>query len=138
MSEMIVFAFKDATGAEQMRDKLGRLQKEQLITLSDAAVVVRKPDGKVKVKQSPLLGDNLQTSLLQTEDILFYGDNMCCGNCSLNMSNGVINVLRWNQFCKLKKIDFGSPMLVGPMVEGLDNLPFDEAVQKVKDAMSEK
>jgi len=52
MSQMIVFAFKDETGAEQMRDKLAELQKQQLITLSDAAVVVRKQDGKVKVKQA--------------------------------------------------------------------------------------
>ncbi len=52
MSQMVVFAFKDETGAEQMRDALGALQKQQLISLSDAAVVVRKQDGKVKVKQA--------------------------------------------------------------------------------------
>ena len=55
MSEMIVFTFKDESGAEQMRDSLVALQKEHLITLSDAAVVVRKPDGKVKVKQATSL-----------------------------------------------------------------------------------
>ena len=52
VSQLVVFAFKDQTGAEQMRDALGRLQKLQLITLSDAAVVIRKEDGKVKVKQA--------------------------------------------------------------------------------------
>ena len=52
MSKLVVFAFKDQTGAEQMRDALGRLQKLQLIALSDAAVVIRKEDGKVKVKQA--------------------------------------------------------------------------------------
>jgi uncharacterized membrane protein len=52
MSQMIVFVFKDGTGAERMRDALGQLQKRQLVTLSDAAVVVRKQDGKVKVKQA--------------------------------------------------------------------------------------
>jgi uncharacterized membrane protein len=52
MSQMVVFAFKDETGAEQMRDALGALQKQRLISLSDAAVVVRKQDGKVKVKQA--------------------------------------------------------------------------------------
>ena len=52
MSTMVVLSFKDETGAEQMRDTLGRLQKLQLISLSDAAVVVRKEDGKVKVKQA--------------------------------------------------------------------------------------
>ena len=35
-----------------MRDALVGMQKEHIITLEDAAVVVRKPDGKVKVKQA--------------------------------------------------------------------------------------
>ena len=52
MSQLVVFAFKDETGAEQMRDALGRMQKEYLIELSDAAIAVRKQDGKVKVKQA--------------------------------------------------------------------------------------
>ncbi len=52
MSQMVVFAFKDETGAAQMRDALVGLQKQQLITLSDAAIVIRKPDGKVKVRQA--------------------------------------------------------------------------------------
>ena len=52
MSQLVVFAFKDETSAEQMRDVLAGLQKQHLISLSDAAVVVRKQDGKVKVKQA--------------------------------------------------------------------------------------
>jgi uncharacterized membrane protein len=52
MSTLVVLTFKDETGAEQMRDKLVGLQKQQLIALSDAAVVVRRQDGKVKVKQA--------------------------------------------------------------------------------------
>ena len=52
MATLVVLAFKDATGAEQMRDKLKDLQKLQLISLADAAVVVRRQDGKVKVKQA--------------------------------------------------------------------------------------
>jgi uncharacterized membrane protein len=52
MSELFVLAFKDADGAEKLRDELVTLQKEHLITLDDAAVVVRKEDGKVKVKQA--------------------------------------------------------------------------------------
>jgi uncharacterized membrane protein len=35
-----------------MRDALGRMQKEHLIELSDAAIAVRKQDGKVNVKQA--------------------------------------------------------------------------------------
>jgi uncharacterized membrane protein len=52
MATLVVLAFKDETGAEQMRDKLKGMQKMQLISLSDAAVVVRREDGKVKVKQA--------------------------------------------------------------------------------------
>ena len=52
MRELIVMAFDDATGAEKMRDKLIELQKQLVIEIEDAAVVVRRPDGKVKVKQA--------------------------------------------------------------------------------------
>jgi uncharacterized membrane protein len=52
MSEMIVFGFKTETGAEEMRDALGPLQKQHLIALDDAAVVVRGEDGQVKIKQA--------------------------------------------------------------------------------------
>lgn len=55
MSDLVVFAFKTPTGAEEMRDALVGMQKEHLIELEDAAVVVRKPDGKVKVKQATSL-----------------------------------------------------------------------------------
>ena len=52
MSTLVVLAFKDETSAEKMRETLAGMQKMQLISLSDAAVVVRKEDGKVKVKQA--------------------------------------------------------------------------------------
>ena len=52
MSDLIVLAFDNEDGAIQMRDKLGALQKQQIIQLEDAAVVIRRQDGKVKVKQA--------------------------------------------------------------------------------------
>ena len=52
MSDLVVVAFDDETSAEQMRDALVGMQKRHLVTLEDAAVVVRKQDGKVKVKQA--------------------------------------------------------------------------------------
>ena len=52
MSNMIVVAFENETGADEMRTKLVDLQKRQLITVEDAAVVVRQGDGKPKVKQA--------------------------------------------------------------------------------------
>ena len=52
MSELAVVVFDNETGAAEMRDTLIGLQKKGLVTLDDAAVVVRRPDGKVKVKQA--------------------------------------------------------------------------------------
>jgi len=52
MSELIVFAFQNENGAAGMAEEIKSLQKQQLVTLSDAATVVRKEDGKVKVKQA--------------------------------------------------------------------------------------
>jgi uncharacterized membrane protein len=52
VSELVVVAFDSETGAAEMRDALIELQKQRLVTLDDAAVVVRRPDGKVKVKQA--------------------------------------------------------------------------------------
>ena len=52
MSELVVIAFDNKTGAEEMRDALIDLQKQRLLTLDDAAVVIRSSDGKVKVKQA--------------------------------------------------------------------------------------
>jgi len=52
MSELVVVAFDNATEADALMGKLGKLQKEHLVALDDAAVVVRKADGKVKVKQA--------------------------------------------------------------------------------------
>ncbi len=51
MSQLIVIAFNNETGAEEMRDDLQKLQKEHLISLKDAAVTIHQQDGKVKVKQ---------------------------------------------------------------------------------------
>ena len=51
MSELIVFAFDTTDGANNMVQGVKQLQKQQLLTLADAAIVVRKDDGKPKVKQ---------------------------------------------------------------------------------------
>ena len=55
MSSLVVLAFEGRQGAFEARDKLFELQKQQLITLKDAAVVVRKENGKVDVKQAQSL-----------------------------------------------------------------------------------
>ncbi len=52
MSELVVFTFDTETGAKEMEDSILQMQKNQLIELEDAAYVVRRQDGKVKVKQA--------------------------------------------------------------------------------------
>jgi uncharacterized membrane protein len=52
MSDLVVLAFDTQTGAADMLSEVDRLQKMQLLTLDDAATVVRDPDGKPKVNQA--------------------------------------------------------------------------------------
>lgn len=52
MSDLVVFAFSNPSGAAEMGETIKELQKEQLIDVADAATVVRRDDGKVKVKQA--------------------------------------------------------------------------------------
>jgi len=51
MSNLVVLAFDTETGAGEMRNSLLKLEKEHLIGLQDAAVIVRNKEGKVKVNQ---------------------------------------------------------------------------------------
>jgi uncharacterized membrane protein len=51
MTTLTVLAFPDADGAERLAGELEQLQKEQLIKIADGAIVVRRPDGKPRIKQ---------------------------------------------------------------------------------------
>ncbi len=51
MSELVVLAFDNEEGAFQVRDRLLDIRKRRMLQLADATVVVRRQDGKVKVKQ---------------------------------------------------------------------------------------
>ncbi len=55
VSELVVLSFDGKDSAFEARDRLIELQKEQLVTLKDAAVVVRNEDGGVDVKQAQSL-----------------------------------------------------------------------------------
>jgi uncharacterized membrane protein len=61
MSDLIVFAFPTETGASEMDETIHYPKKEELIDLKDAAVVIRKSDGKIKVKQAidPIFGRSI-------------------------------------------------------------------------------
>jgi len=52
MSSLVVLAFDEMDGAEAMREAMYDFQRQELITLEDAAVVVRNEDGRAKVKQA--------------------------------------------------------------------------------------
>jgi uncharacterized membrane protein len=51
MSTLVVIGYDDMTKAQQMRHDLVMLEKEYLVDLEDAVVVVRDPKGKVKLHQ---------------------------------------------------------------------------------------
>lgn len=55
MSDLVVVAFDTEDGAAKMRDAMVNMQKQHIVALEDAAVVVRRQDGKVKVKQAQSL-----------------------------------------------------------------------------------
>ena len=51
MSNLIVIVYPDEHQAEQVRLDFIKMQKEYLVTLEDAVIAVKKPDGKVKLHQ---------------------------------------------------------------------------------------
>jgi uncharacterized membrane protein len=52
MSSLIVVGYDDIHKAEEVRLTLAKLQRDYLIDLEDAVVVIRKPDGKIKLNQA--------------------------------------------------------------------------------------
>lgn len=52
MADLVVVGYEDEFKAEEVRLTLAKLQKEHLIELEDAAVVVKDQQGKVKLKQA--------------------------------------------------------------------------------------
>lgn len=52
MSDLIAIAYDDEYKAEEVRLTLIKLQKEHLIELEDAAVIVKNAEGKIKLKQA--------------------------------------------------------------------------------------
>ena len=52
MSELIVFAFDDDTTAYEMRAVLAKMQKNYLVEMEDIVIVIKDPEGKVKLDQA--------------------------------------------------------------------------------------
>ena len=52
MAELVAIGFDGTTEADRVLMELKRLQKEYLLDLEDAVIVVRPPEGKVQLKQS--------------------------------------------------------------------------------------
>ena len=53
MSDLVILAFDTETGAGQMRDDLSKLEKEHLIGLEDAAVIVRNKKERLRCITKP-------------------------------------------------------------------------------------
>ena len=51
MSDLVFIAFDDEKQAEEVRDKVLEMQREYLIEVDDAVVVVRDQNGRVKLSQ---------------------------------------------------------------------------------------
>jgi uncharacterized membrane protein len=51
MSSLVAIAYPDVATATMVRDRLIEMQRENLITLEDAAVVEKRPDEKIKLHQ---------------------------------------------------------------------------------------
>jgi uncharacterized membrane protein len=51
MSHLIAISFEDEHRADEVRTELLRLQREYLVELEDTVVAIRKPDGKVNLRQ---------------------------------------------------------------------------------------
>ncbi|WP_035798511.1 DUF1269 domain-containing protein [Kitasatospora mediocidica] len=52
MSNLFAIAYPDLTTAQQVRNEVIGLQKQQLIELEDVVVVERRDDGKIKLHQA--------------------------------------------------------------------------------------
>ena len=52
MSDLVCLAFKDLDTADHFLNELRNLQKEHVLELEDACIVVRDSDGKIHLKQS--------------------------------------------------------------------------------------
>ena len=51
MANLIVIVYPTEIQAEQVRLDFLKMQKEYLVSLEDAVIAVKKPDGKVKLRQ---------------------------------------------------------------------------------------
>jgi uncharacterized membrane protein len=51
MADLVVVAFPSEEKAEEVRQKLLKMQQEYLIELEDAVIAVKRPDGRVKLDQ---------------------------------------------------------------------------------------
>jgi uncharacterized membrane protein len=58
MSDLIVLAFANEADALKIRDKIFELKQERLVQLIDAVSVVKRPNGKLKVKHEIKLADS--------------------------------------------------------------------------------
>ena len=64
MSELVCVAFDDANTADKVLNELQTMQKEYLVELADACVVLRDLDGNVRLKQAVDPGHRMNPGVL--------------------------------------------------------------------------
>lgn len=57
MPALVAIAFDGPQEADRVLTELSRLQRDHLVDLEDAVIVIRQPDGKVNLKQSISLAE---------------------------------------------------------------------------------
>ena len=67
MSDLAVIAYKGEDTADQVLNKVTEMQKEYLVDLEDAGVLIRDKKGKVRIKQSlPLRGRTMASTTISS------------------------------------------------------------------------
>jgi len=92
MSEMMVLGFENEMEADRFGLKLAELQKDMIVQLSDAAEVVRDPDGKPHVKHGHgLVGAGAMGGA-------FWGMLDAEGNAKFNLRGPLSSFDKWKTF----------------------------------------
>ena len=95
MSEMMVLGFENEMEADRFGVKLGELQKDMIVQLSDAAEVVRDPDGKPHVKHGHgLVGAGASSDARTARPCSSVPTTGSCFASSLSVTRGTASWLR--------------------------------------------
>lgn len=90
MKNLVVIAFDDAATAEQVRESLVKAKKDGLVTIDDAAVVVKDAEGKVHVRNQVSRGTWISTGVGGALGLLIGGIFFPIGGLILGLAGGAL------------------------------------------------